>query len=202
MKALELPPTVRTARADEVTPHEEVLKRLQEREGANLVEGYTFQYNPVKAPTFRFFSEINIDNSRLWSLFQALVLQMPEEVSVIYGHVDDEPAYGRYTSKHEVLDKLSDYKPELTQDGFLELGVIYQDEQVLEEVFIKKAKYLQVWGTHEKKFRDTMNAFHLKEVRGLNFIDDFPLATEVLTAHLPGARETKTVVQALQKLFA
>lgn len=201
MKSLELPPTIRTARADEVTtPNEEILKRLKAREEAPIVEGYTLQQNPSAGAPFRFFSEINIDNSRLWDLFSALVQILPAEVCLLYGHIDDEqPAYGRYLPKEDLLASLHTYRLELTQDGFLEFGVIYQDEEQLQEVFVKKAKYLQFWGVNEAPFRQVMQAFGLTEIEGLSFIDDFPLATEPLVAHRPEARDTEAVLKALQE---
>ena len=201
MKALELPPTIRTARADEVTPHEEVLKRLKAREEALIREGYTLQQNPTTDLPFRFFSEINIDNSRLWDLFTALAARMPNELSLIYGHIDEEPAYGRYLPKQELLEALAPYRLELTQDGMLEAGLIYQDEGRLEEVFIRRAKYLQFWGVDETAFREVMQAFGLEQVEDLNFIDEFPLATEPLKQHRPEARDTDEVLKELAGQF-
>ena len=201
MKALELPPTIRTARADEVTPHEEVLKRLKARKEALIREGYTLQQNPTADLPFRFFSEINIDNSRLWDLFTALAARMPNELSLIYGHIDEEPAYGRYLPKQELLEALAPYRLELTQDGMLEAGLIYQDEGRLEEVFIRRAKYLQFWGVDETAFREVMQAFGLEQVEGLNFIDEFPLATEPLKQHRPEARDTDEALKELAGQF-
>lgn len=204
MKPLELPPTIRTARADEVTtPNEEILKRLKAREEASIVEGYRLQQNPAAEAPFRFFSEINIDNSRLWDLFRALVNTMPAEVCLIYAHIDDEqPAYGRYMPQQEMLASLSAYQLELTQDGFLEFGVIYQDEKQLQEVYVKKAKYLQYWGVDEASFQKVMQVFGLREIEELHFIDDFPLATEPLKVHHPEARDTEEVLKGLQEAFS
>lgn len=201
MKPLELPPTIRTARIDEVTtPNEEVLKRLEAREEATIVEGYTLQQNPDTNAAFRFFSEINIDNSRLWELFDALAQILPAEVCLLYGHVDDaQPAYGRYMPKDEMLQGLSAYRLELTQDGLIEFGAIYQDEEQLQEVFVKRAKYVQFWGVDEAPFRTVMQAFGLTRMEELNFIDDFPLATEPLRVHHPEAKDTEEVLKELEE---
>lgn len=202
MKPLELPPTIRTARADEVTtPNEEIFKRLQAREGATIVEGYRLERNPDAGGPFRFFSEINIDNARLWDLFCALVRTLPADVCLIYGHIDEEPAYGQYMAREDLLQKLAPYQLELAQDGFLEFGVIYQDEQQLQEVFVRRTKYLQYWGGDEALFRSVMQDFGLSEVEGLAFIDDFPLATEPLRVHRPEARETDDVLNSLEEMF-
>ena len=201
MKPLQLPPTIRTAGADEVTSNEEVLKRIKERESATIVEGYTLQQNPAANIPFRFFSEINIDNERLWSLFTALASLLPKDVSLIYHHIDEEPTYAPYKAKAEVLEQLASFQLELTQDGLLQVGLIYQDDERLEEVFIKRAKYLQFWGTNEEAFREVLATFGLQPVEGLQFIDDFPLATEPLKVHHPNARETDDVLKELQRLF-
>jgi hypothetical protein len=185
-----------------VTPHEEVLKRLKAREEALIREGYTLQHNPSTDVPFRFFSEINIDNSRLWDLFTALAASMPQELSLIYGHIDEGPTYGRYLPKQELLEGLAPYRLELTQDGMLETGLIYQDEARLEEVFIRRAKYLQFWGVDEAAFRHLMQSFGLEQVEGLSFMDDFPLATEPLKQHRPEARETDEVLKELGARFS
>jgi hypothetical protein len=89
------------------------------------------------------------------------------------------------------------FKRELTQDGFLEVGVLYNDETMMEEVFIRSPKYLQYWGTDEERFRKTMEEFELFEVQTLNFIDEFPLVTEALRLHNAKAKETIEVLEHL-----
>jgi hypothetical protein len=188
---------------DEVTtPNAEILKRLQAREEATIVEGYTLQQNPEAGAPFRFFCEINIDNPRLWDLFRALVQILPADVCLLYGHVDDaQPSFGRYMPKEQLLLHLGTYQLELTQDGLLEFGAIYQDEERLQEVFVKRAKYVQYWGVDEAPFRQVMQAFGLTQVEGLSFIDDFPLATEPLKTYRPEARETDEVLKALEEVL-
>ena len=105
MKPLQLPPTIRTARPDEVPGESAILDRILKRETANIIEGYVFHYNETHDLPFKFFAEINVDNRTLWDLFQTLLLQLPEEVCLVYNHKDDEPAYSGYAEKYEVLNK-------------------------------------------------------------------------------------------------
>lgn len=200
MKTLQLPPTIRTARPDEVPKQGDVLDRIAESRSARIVEGYVFHYNETHDLPFTFFAEINVDNDRLWSLFKTLLLQLPDEVCMVYNFKDEEPAYSGYLDKYEVLNALEPFQLEITQDGFLEIGALYNEETFMEEVFIRSPKYLQYWGVEEKRFRETMAAFELYEVHGLNFIDQYPLVTEALRLHYSNVAETGDVLERLRAL--
>lgn len=197
---LQLPPIIRTPRPDEVPKKANILDRIEESKKANIVEGYIFKYNETHQLPFKFFAEINIDNQNLWSLFKAFVLQLPEEICLVYNYKDDEPAYTGYAYKYEVLNKIESFKVELTQDGFLEVGVLFNDETIMEEVFIRSPKYLQYWSTDEQRFRKIMEKFELFEVQTLNFIDAFPLVTEALRLHNAEAKETSEILQRLRAI--
>ncbi|MCU7548747.1 hypothetical protein OCK74_06440 [Chitinophagaceae bacterium LB-8] len=197
MKLLQLPPTIRTARPDEVPKRPEFLDKITASKAANIVEGYVFHYNESHDLPFRFFAEINVDNKNLWTLFKTLFLQLPEEICLVYNYKDDEPTYSGYTNKYEVLNKLEQFNVEITQDGFLEIGALFNDENFMEEVFIRSPKYLQYWGVDEERFRKTMTEFELYEVPALNFIDEYPLVTEALRLYNSDVRETNEVLEQL-----
>ncbi|WP_184550163.1 hypothetical protein [Mucilaginibacter sp. FT3.2] len=202
MKPLLLPPTIRTARPNEVPQEDAILKRIAERANANIVEGYTLKPNPGTELPFVFSAEINIDNNRLWLLFKALMLQLPEEIACIYHHIDDEPTYGIYTDKFRVLNHLEQYKIEIAQDGFMEIGVIFNNEEFLEEAFVKRAKYLQYWGMDQYRFENTMRDFELYKLDDINFMDEYPLTTESLKMYNPAVHATDEFIDELDKLFA
>ena len=201
MKPLLLPPTIRTARPDEVPKDDKILNRIAERDHANIVEGYTLKLNPSDEYPFVFSAEINIDNNRLWLLFKTLILQLPAEIACIYHHIDDEPTYGIYTDKFAVLNHLEPYKIEIAQDGFLEIGLIFNNEEFLEEAFIKKAKYIQYWGMDKARFENTMHEFELYQTDDINFMDEYPLTTESLKMYNPAVHDTEEVLEELDKLF-
>ena len=118
MKPLELPPTLHTCSAEEVPNDMEILKGIAAREHAKLFEGYTLFINEANEYPYKFFARINIDNSRLWMFFKSLLVQLPDAIACIYHHRDDDPTLGSYEDKFSVLQILSNYEIEITQDGF------------------------------------------------------------------------------------
>ena len=198
MRSLELPVTIRTPRQDELPDDERTRQKLMEREAANIVQGFTLRQNLSNDHPFKIYAEINVDNVNLWALFKALTLEFPEEVCLVYRHIDDEPSFGRYMGKSELMDQIQPFEFELTRDGFLEFGIIYQDEKSLQEIYIKKAKYIQYWGMNEAAFRKTLTDFEIYEIEDLNFIDEYPLATESLGSHFPEAIETMNLLEQLK----
>lgn len=125
------------------------------------------------------------------------MLQLPDEICLVYGLKDEEPHYSGYLDKFEVLNRLETLKTELTQDGFLEMGALFNDEEFMEEVFIQSPKYLQYWGMDEERFRTTMAEFDLYETPTLNFIDQYPMVTEALHLFKPNALQTEKVLEQL-----
>jgi hypothetical protein len=202
MKPLKLPPTIRTARPDEVPQRAEVLDKIELRQKANIVEGFVLYQNETHELPFKFFAEINIDNDRLWDLFAALLLQLPEEVCLVFNQKDDEPAYSGYADKYAVYNQLATCKTEIMSDGLLEVGALYNDEAFMEEVFVKSPKYIQYWGMEEARFRKTMAEFNIFEVPSLNFIDEYPMVTEALRLHFPGAIETEDLLKYFQAIVS
>lgn len=182
---LELPKTLRLAKPEDL-PANFPQSKFDDIKNANIVEGYKLHYkndNPEHSNLpFSFFCEINVDNTRLWDLVLLLSDELPEDISLIFGHIDAEPIYGNYVNKEYLLDFLSKYTYELTQDTFIYFGLIYNDENVLTEIFIDESKYIKYWGTGEISFRDKLSEFNLKENDNLNFIDEFPKVRESLAS--------------------
>jgi hypothetical protein len=179
MRELQLPPTIRTPRPDEVPHSQEILGNIQRRQTANIVQGFTLKNNTSHQQPFTFYCEINIDNANLWRLFQAFLLLFPDEVYFIYGHKDDETPYcSSYQDKFEILNILTPYEIELTMDGFLKFGIAFQSKDFFEELFIMPAKYLQYWGANTDSFAKIMRTFALNQIDDLNFIDEYPWVTE------------------------
>jgi hypothetical protein len=199
MRQLQLPPTIRTPRIDEVPNRKDVIDAINKRLTANIVEGYVIKDNP--SGDLPFFAEINIDNDNLWELFKTLSLHIESEISVIFKHIDDETTYGIYGDRYESINILEEVKLELTQDGFLEFGVIYHDENKLEEVFVKRAKYIQYWGMKKENFVKIMEDFNLYPIQNFNFIDEYPLVTESLISINTSIKDTDYVLDYLNKSF-
>ena len=198
---LEAPPTIRLPRPEEIPSHPEVLEQLKAREHANIVEGYTLANNTTHDLPFTFYAEINIENSRLWAIFKALANQLPAEVSCIYNLYEEDAIVSAYKGKNLILAQLEQYETELTQDCFLEFGLIYHSQDALGEVFVADSKFLKVWGSDETAFRQLMDGFGLSEIEDLNFIDEFPKVVEPLTMFNDKVKSTETVIAELNEFF-
>jgi hypothetical protein len=201
MRTLELPITIRTARIDELPSTQDNTDWIEESKTAKIVEGYILHKNETSELPFTFFAEINVDNSKLWEVFKALLISFEEEISFIFGHIDNEPLYSKYGDKFDILNQIEKFQTELTQDGFLEFGIIYHDEKKLKEVFIKKPKYIQYWGIEQNEFLKIMNSFSIYEIEDMKFIDEFPLVTETLRIHRDNVIETSEVINQLAEIF-
>ena len=201
MTQLELSKTIRTAKIDELPATQENMEWIKERKVAKIVEGFVVKPNNTEELPFDFFCEINVDNSKLWKLFKDFFLTFPDEISFIFGHIDSEPNYSRYDDKFKILNQIEKFETELTQDGFLEWGIIYHDKNVLKEIFIKKAKYMQFWGIDKEEFLCIMKKNSIEEIEGLKFIDEYPLVTEALRLHNSETMETSELISHLEQIF-
>ncbi|MFA6248846.1 MAG: hypothetical protein WC615_18025 [Mucilaginibacter sp.] len=180
--ALLLPPTIRTPELIDTPQDQSILDIMERRLNANIVEGYTIINQFESEQLYSFYSEINIDNNRLWHLIKALTVDFPDEVALIYYYIDDEePKYGEYVDKFELLNFLANYETEVVQDGFFNFGIINNTETELQEIFVHRTKYIQYWGMDEEKFKVIMDNFDLYEIENLNFIDEYPIQTTVLS---------------------
>lgn len=53
---------------------------------------------------------------------------------LLFGHIDEELINASYENRFDTVTKLMKYEKELTQDGFVEFGAIYHDDDLLVEV--------------------------------------------------------------------
>lgn len=201
MKRLETPRTLRIPNLDEVPRTRDLINAISKSHSANICEGFVLRPNTTNDLPFKFYAEINIDNSRLWDLFTKLTFHLPEEISLIFNHSDGETIFGKYQNKNSVMKILSNFTVELTQDCFLEFGTIYQTNEFLEEVFVDCTKYIRYWGTDEIWFRATMMEFSISETPNLNFIDEFPKVREALSLHFENIIETDELIEKLRINF-
>ena len=178
-RTLELPITLRVPLPNEVPMDKTVLANIKKSETAKIVEGYTLKNkdnNPKHTNLeFEFYSEININNSRLWKLFKELTNFLPKEVTLLSAHIDDEEInYGTYSNKIDIINFLNIYEKELTSDTYLKFGLLFHSDNQLTEVFVDETKYIKFWGSDRKSFEDIMINFGLTNIQDLEFIDEFP----------------------------
>jgi len=201
MRPLKLAPTISTPKPSNFSLNFDVSKRIKEREDANIVEGYIITQDVENNAIYKFYAEINIDNDRLWSLIKYIISGFQSDVALIYHHIDEEPSYGNYVDKYELINELGKYEVELAQDGFLKFGAIHHAEGFLEEVFVEKSKYIKYWGMDKETFTMVMEQFGLYPVKGLNFIDEYPMQTEVLSLHCENCLATGELLRIFDNLY-
>jgi hypothetical protein len=201
---IELPKTIRPARFDEIPKNSTAFERLQMIDNAKIVEGYSSKLKELdneehKKIPFKFYSEININNSRLWDLIIALTDLLPDVSSLIIGDSDSEPNYCNYISKIDLIENLNKFKTELTKDAFLEWGIIYNDKEVLTEIFVPDSKYIKFWGVDIDGFKTIMTKFDLNQVDDLEFIDEYPKVREPLRLIENSIMDTNELINELKK---
>lgn len=201
---IELPKTIRLARFDEITENSTAFERLQKIDNAKIIEGFTFKLKETdneehKEIPFKIFSEININNSRLWDLIIALTDLLPEVSSLIIGDSDYEPNYCDYESKTDLIDRIKKFKTELTEDAFLEWGIIYNDKESLTEIFVPDSKYIRFWGVDIDRFKTIMTQFDLTQIDDMEFIDEYPKVREPLRRFDNLVIDTNELINELKK---
>jgi hypothetical protein len=200
---LALPITIRIPTDDEISYRPDFDEILHKRRSARIQEGYTLELNEAgthRLP-YRFQATINIDNNRLWELFQALAGTLPAKVSCVYGLAEDETATTGLLQKQFVLNELEKYREELTQDCQLEFGLLFQTKEVLIELSVSDSKYLRYWGVELERFKLLMQSFRLPAVKGLEFVDEYPKIVTPLRELLPAAKAPESVVYYLDQAF-
>ena len=202
---IELPKTLRPPGADEVPDNSSAKDRLNKLKTANIVEGYVIHKKESdkenKNIPFGFYAEININNSKLWDLIGLLSNELPDVAALIFGLEETEPNYGEYVDKSDLLTDLTKFKKELTQDTFIEWGLIYNDAERLIEIFISESKYIRFWGVNKKSFLQIMNDFKLKEINNLEFIDEYPNVREPLTSFDSTAIDSSELIKRLKEKY-
>ncbi len=199
MLRLELPITIRTAREDEVPTNGEYLQKIKDAQVADISEGYKLTMLQNDDKPYKFFAQININNSKLWDLFIRLVDAIPSPAAFIYGFKDGVDRFSPYTEKEGIIQIIEKYKYELTVDGYLQFGFIHFHDDVLIEVYVDCSKYIKYWGVEIEKFNSIMRIFELKENNVLKFIDEFPKITEALRHFNQDVLDSETILENISR---
>jgi hypothetical protein len=178
------------------------LPELMERRGrANIVPGYKLKKNNTPQLPYKFIAEINVDNPELWKLFTALCALMPASCCVEYGLYGEEPVTTHYFDTSVILQKLSIFEKELSQDGFLSFGLRSLSKGELNEIMVTESKYIQFWYSDLEGFKMVMQQFKLKEFPDLAFIDEYPKIIEPLNKFMNLAKKPAEVIRQLNIAF-
>ncbi len=174
----------------------------KKRDSAFIIEGYKLA--EVQGEKFTHLAEINIDADKIWNLFVSLLDSLISDTAYgIIGFKDEEPIMSNFTQKQRILDIFQTYKFELANDGYLQFGIAYYDESTLNEIYISSFKYFQIWTTKKKELVETLDKFRLSEQENLNFVDEFPVVSEALSADkISGVHHHSEVIREIEKEFA
>jgi hypothetical protein len=200
---LALPITIRIPTDEEISYRPDYDEIVHKRRRARIQEGYILELNEqgTHRLPYRFQATINVNNDRLWELFQALAATLPAKVSCVYGIYEEESETTALLQKQFVLNELEKYRQELTQDCQLEFGLLFQTKDVVIELGVSESKYIRYWGVELERFRLMMESFRLPAVKGLEFIDEYPKVVTPLRELIPTAKAPETVIYYLDQAF-
>lgn len=178
----------------------EQLKAAFERlKTAHITTGYVC-YAPNKAGAMPYF-EANAHADQVWLLVKAIAESiLPAAAAPIFGLKDEDPILGPYTSREAAIGVFEPFVEALQHDGLLEFGIIFQRAGKTNEVFVRSAKYLQIWTTYPKAVRRILESHGLPEVPTLQFIDNYPRVSETLSLE-DGSAGWPVVYEGLQRAF-
>ncbi|MPM13548.1 hypothetical protein SDC9_59905 [bioreactor metagenome] len=188
---------------DENYPSELDAKAINEkRNSANIVEGFVL--HEVSNEKFSNYAEVNIDGDKIWDVFCSLANKLVGDVAYgVMGFKDEDPTLSNFTSKEKLLTIFEEYKFELTNDGFLEFGIAYYDENSMNEIYVSSFKYMRVWTDRKEDLVNILNEYGIEEIQGLQFIDEFPVVSEALKADVDkGIRHYSEVIEAIERELA
>lgn len=198
---LELPVTARVPLPEEMEHRHDIEELLSKRKKAKIVEGYKLTLNSNPKIPYLFQAEININNSTLWDIVIALGKLLPPEICLEYSLHDEETFSTDYLSKEWIFERLQGFKTELVQDCSLAFTLSAHSAAELIEVIVTSSKYIRFSGNDKERLLQVMDAFSLKEIPGLAFIDEYPQIKEPLKKFIASSRRPEDVIWSLNRVF-
>ena len=176
---LVFPDGVRLANRDELPGSESERTNLWASiEAANVGPGYVLIR--TQGERFRCYVEANVDAPSIWPVFCDLSRALiGAEATLLFGEADDEPDTLGTGDISTIIDVLSRSKYQLAHDGFLQFGVV-SDDDAINEVLVTPTKHLKIWLNDEVRFREIMQEHRVPEVSRLEFLDQYPRTTIML----------------------
>lgn len=171
---LKLPFVIRQPNKTDIPAGDSTFLSWKERQSVVLEEGYIFSLNDNKDDsTFKFYSEINVDNPSLWKLSKALLGNLDGVAYAVYNLHEEEVRYGNKIPLADIIQKLDKIESDILNNCSVSIGVV-QYENELHEVFIDESKYIKYWGTDETFFKEVMAKFGIEEKQEMDFVDQYP----------------------------
>jgi len=173
---LELPKMIRQPTEQDIPKTDSMFNIWKERKKTSLHQGFNYTENDkTDTINFKFYSEINVDNSSLFKLFNSLIETIEGEAYVVYKtHSDEEVFY--YDQKlqiNEIKNRLIELEYDLTNNCSIDIGVVHNEQELI-EIYIDESKFIKYWGSDEETFRKILNRQGISEFDSLKFVDQFP----------------------------
>ncbi|WP_046245492.1 hypothetical protein [Hymenobacter terrenus] len=200
MPSLELPKTTRFAEEQEVP--RSYWNKIAARREAHFIEGFVLTEVEDPEQLFRFYAEVNVNNSRLWKLFTQLAVILPDVCACLFCPYAGDVTYGEYQEKELILAILGSLQKELSEDCHLEFGLIYNDESTLAEVYVTESKFVKIWGVDRQQFEQLMAQHGIPKFEEMQFVDEFPKVVVPLTTLDAEAKSTQEILDLLEDAFA
>jgi hypothetical protein len=177
---LEFPDGVRLARLEELPgPEPDRYAAWAHVQSAHIAPGYTIVDS--NDPLFSQYAEINVNACHIWPVFCDLCQALLGPVATLVGGMeDDEPVTIGSAEASSIIAALERHKYQLAHDGFLQFGLVSDQDGEITEVFVAPTKHFKVWLNDEKCFRSIMDRYQLSEQTRLEFLDQYPRTTVAL----------------------
>ena len=176
------PDGVRLPTRDEIPKRFLAKDPWKEIEAAEISPGFVL--NAVPEPErFSHYAEINVDAPVIWQVFCDLSEALLDGVAtLLFAEIDEEPERFGTANVSRILELLSPHQYQLAHDGYLEFGLVSDENYLISEVYIAPTKHFKVWLNDEAAFREVLQRHNVVEVERLSFLDEFPRVTESLPA--------------------
>jgi hypothetical protein len=199
IEALRFPRGVRLAAEADLPRSKDKSDKLARIQTANITTGFVLTTNVD--PGFFAYIEANVHADEVWSAFETLAARLLPDVSApLVGWKDGEATLGPYTNKEAALAVLREHAESLQHDGFIEFGLMFQQDGKTEEVMVKGSKDLRIWTNNPAVATEVLSSLGIPSVKKLQFIDEYPRVTERLVGD-PSSQETiSAIVGAFQSL--
>ena len=126
---------------------------------------------------------------------------LPDVCACLFCPYEGDVTYGEYQDKEFTLAVLDSLRKELVADCRLEFGLIYNDEEILIEIYVVESKFIKIWGVDRQHFEQIMKQYGIPEFEEMRFVDEFPKVVVPLTTLDAEAKSTEEVLNLLGKAF-
>jgi hypothetical protein len=199
---LVFPDGVRFPHLDELPgPEPDRARAWLKIQSASIVAGFVLSKSTD--PRFAFYAEANVDAPKIWEVFRDLCQSLFGPVAtLVISEIDDEPLPAGPAVTLEVLRLLQPHKYQLAHDGWIQFGLIHQEDDLLSEVFVAPTKHFTLWLNDEKLFRSTMQYHAISEVESLEFIDEYPRTTTRLASDRVVFQDHSELIEHIRRQIA